>query len=193
MTTFSRLGRKAAVTLCEMKKVAGQKDAAKLQEIKDEVYKKGFYDGVLIVGPHAGKKVTDVKNIIRDELIAKKEAVQYFEPEKSVVSRSGDECVVAYMNQWYLDYGEESWRQEVEKFITSSDFHTYSPQVSCTATGLGFHSSRQVPHNSRRYGDGHTPSQFFACALPYAVAQRGDWKAVTETSDCAHADIVCVS
>ncbi|PHJ25935.1 leucyl-trna synthetase [Cystoisospora suis] len=123
------LGRKAAVTLCEQRKVAGQKDATKLQEIKDEVYKKGFYDGVLIVGPHAGKKVNDVKNLVRDELIAQQQAVPYFEPEKSVVSRSGDECVVAYMNQWYLDYGEDSWREEVEKFITSPDFHTYSPQV----------------------------------------------------------------
>ena len=27
------------------------------------------------------------------------------------ISRSGDECVVALCDQWYLDYGEEKWRQ----------------------------------------------------------------------------------
>ncbi len=29
------------------------------------------------------------------------------EPEKKVMSRSGDECVVALTDQWYLVYGEE--------------------------------------------------------------------------------------
>ncbi|XP_049989861.1 leucine--tRNA ligase, cytoplasmic-like, partial [Alexandromys fortis] len=34
------------------------------------------------------------------------------EPEKQVMSRSADECVVALCDQWYLDYGEESWKKE---------------------------------------------------------------------------------
>ncbi|PFH31514.1 leucyl-tRNA synthetase [Besnoitia besnoiti] len=123
------LGSQAAVRLCQEKKVASQKDTQKLAEIKEEVYKKGFYDGVLLVGPFAGQKVADAKNAVRDAMIAKKDAIAYFEPEKSVVSRSGDECVVAYMNQWYLDYGEESWRDAVEKYICSPEFHTYNPQV----------------------------------------------------------------
>ena len=33
----------------------------------------------------------------------------YSEPEKQVISRSGDECVVALTDQWYLNYGEPSW------------------------------------------------------------------------------------
>ena len=28
------------------------------------------------------------------------------------MSRSGDECVVALCDQWYLVYGEESWKQK---------------------------------------------------------------------------------
>ena len=28
-----------------------------------------------------------------------------------MVSRSGDQCVVALTDQWYLVYGEEEWRK----------------------------------------------------------------------------------
>ncbi|PSS36360.1 Leucine--tRNA ligase [Actinidia chinensis var. chinensis] len=37
------------------------------------------------------------------------------EPEKKVMSRSGDECVVALTDQWYITYGEPKW---MEKFWT---------------------------------------------------------------------------
>jgi leucyl-tRNA synthetase len=52
------------------------------------------------VGPHAGKKVSEAKAIIRAELLASGEALPYSEPEKPVTSRSGDECVVALTDQW---------------------------------------------------------------------------------------------
>lgn len=32
------------------------------------------------------------------------EAVKYMEPEKTVISRSNDECVVALCDQWYVLY-----------------------------------------------------------------------------------------
>ena len=38
------------------------------------------------------------------------QALLYSEPEKRVMSRSGDECVVALTDQWFLAYGEEQWR-----------------------------------------------------------------------------------
>lgn len=30
-----------------------------------------------------------------------------------VISRLGDECVVADLDQWYLTYGEEGWKARV--------------------------------------------------------------------------------
>lgn len=48
----------------------------------------GFYDGIIIVGPHQGKKVQDVKKIIQKEMIQASEAVIYMEPEKTIISRS---------------------------------------------------------------------------------------------------------
>ena len=38
-------------------KIQSQNDREKLDEAKKQVYLKGFTEGVLTVGPHAGKKV----------------------------------------------------------------------------------------------------------------------------------------
>jgi leucyl-tRNA synthetase len=43
-----------------------------------------------------------------------------------VVSRSGNECVVALTKQWYLQYGERKWKDAVTKHVTES-LETYNP------------------------------------------------------------------
>jgi len=53
------------------------------------------------------------------------QAVIYAEPTDIVMSRSGDECVVAFTDQWYLNYGETKWREEAEKHLKTMKF--YSP------------------------------------------------------------------
>lgn len=89
----------------------------KLLEAKEKVYLKGFYEGVLIVGPYKDSKVQDVKKKIQTEMIESKQARIYQEPEKTVISRSGDECVVALCDQWYLDYGNEAWKSQVREAL----------------------------------------------------------------------------
>ena len=68
----------------------------------------------MIIGPHNGKKVSDVKPVIRQEMLDAGLAIVYSEPEKEVMSRSGDECVVALTDQWYLLYGADAWREQVK-------------------------------------------------------------------------------
>ena len=102
-------GDAAAEKACLDLGVTSQNDAKKLAEAKAAVYLKGFTEGVLLVGPHAGAKVCDVKAVIKAELVAAGDAVRYAEPERAVVSRSGDECVVALTDQWYIVYGEDEW------------------------------------------------------------------------------------
>ena len=96
----------SAVTVCEKLKVQSQNDRDKLDQAKEEVYLKGFYEGKMIIGEHKGKLVQDAKVPIKNEMVAAKEAILYMEPEKTIISRSGDECVVSLCDQWYLDYGE---------------------------------------------------------------------------------------
>jgi leucyl-tRNA synthetase len=59
------------------------------------------------------RMVQEVKQKIGEELISKGYAIKYAEPEKEVISRSGDTCVVALTDQWFLKYGEENWKNTV--------------------------------------------------------------------------------
>lgn len=77
-------GRLSAPTLCARLKIQSQNDREKLQEAKEEIYLKSFYDGIMIVGKHTNTKVCDAKKLIRDELINSNQACVYYEPEKKV-------------------------------------------------------------------------------------------------------------
>ena len=120
------LGSQAAVDLCIQEKVASQNDRVKLELIKDKTYKEGFAKGVMLVGEYAGTKVSDAKPKIKTDLIAAGLAVAYSEPEARVMSRSGNECVVAYSDQWYLKYGEEQWAAQVKHHIETR-LECYNP------------------------------------------------------------------
>lgn len=110
-------GNLTAPELCKIKKINSQKDRNQLAEAKEIAYKEGFYSGIMYVGHYKGMKVQDAKNKIKDELIQSGDAFVYNEPEGLVMSRSGDECVVALMDQWYLDYGEPEWKAQTEKLL----------------------------------------------------------------------------
>lgn len=117
------LGNLSAVTAYTQFKIQSQNDREKLQSAKELVYLKGFYDGVLLVGHFAGKKVQDVKKDLKNYLIDRKEADVYYEPEKTIMSRSGDMCVVALCNQWYLTYGEKEWRAQTEGALKKMELY----------------------------------------------------------------------
>jgi len=114
-------GDASAVFMCEKLKISSFNDKSKLAQAKDETYLKGFTIGVMTYGPHAGKKVSEAKQLIRDEMIAAGQAHLYFEPESKVVSRTNDECVVASTDQWYLAYGEDSWCSAVKKHVLDGE------------------------------------------------------------------------
>ncbi|CAG5126753.1 unnamed protein product, partial [Candidula unifasciata] len=120
-------GNLCAIAACDKYKVVSQNDREKLTEAKEDTYKKAFYEGVMIVKGFEGQKVQDVKKVIQNQLIESNDAVVYKEPEKLVMSRSGDECVVALCDQWFLDYGEPNWRAEAEKCLAS--MNTFSEDV----------------------------------------------------------------
>ncbi|GJD05698.1 Leucine--tRNA ligase, cytoplasmic [Galdieria sulphuraria] len=113
--TFGDLSAKVA---CEKFHVRSQNDVDALKKAKDLVYLKGFYEGKLLKGPYAGELVQEAKAKIKGDLVSQKKAIVYCEPEFPVISRSGDECVVALVDQWYLDYGEPNWRELAKKCLS---------------------------------------------------------------------------
>eukprot|EP00850_Spirogloea_muscicola_P017139 SM000144S00687 [mRNA] locus=s144:372085:383178:+ [translate_table: standard] len=107
----------AAEKVCMDLKIKSQNDKENLAEAKRLTYLKGFTDGVMLIGEHKGKKVQEAKPLIKKMLLEAGQAVLYSEPEKKVMSRSGDECLVALTDQWYLTYGEEEWRGLAEECL----------------------------------------------------------------------------
>lgn len=120
-------GEMTAPALVKQLKIQSQKDVKQLAEAKEIAYKEGFYNGTMLIGDFKGQPVQEAKNKVRASMIEKGVAFAYAEPEGLIVSRSADECVVALMDQWYLDYGEPSWRSQAEKALAKME--TYNQET----------------------------------------------------------------
>ena len=159
-------GPYAAVTGCEVLKVKNQHDSKKLIKIKKSCYNKGFYQGVMQVGSQKGTLVQEAKPFVRKEMLDEGTAAVYWEPEGLTISRSGDECIVAFIDQWYITYGEETWRDTVMGHVQDPKrFNAYTEgslkQYVRTLNWLGNWAC------SRNFGlqiDGHRTSAL----VPYA-------------------------
>lgn len=108
-------GEMTAPAVIQKLKIQSQKDVKQLAEAKELAYKEGFYQGIMSVGEFKGLPVQEAKPKVRAKMIEEGVAFAYCEPEGLVISRSGDECVVALMDQYYLDYGEPAWKEQAEK------------------------------------------------------------------------------
>ncbi|KII84124.1 hypothetical protein PLICRDRAFT_179802 [Plicaturopsis crispa FD-325 SS-3] len=124
MISTPAYGDLIAVALVKELKIQSQKDTKQLAEAKEIAYKEGFYSGTMIVGDFVGERVQDAKPKVREKLIKAGLAFAYAEPEGMVISRSADECVVALMDQWYLDYGEPTWRAQAERLLAKMETWT---------------------------------------------------------------------
>lgn len=144
-----------APALCKEFKINSQKDVKQLAEAKEIAYKEGFYQGVLIVGEFAGQKVEEAKNKVRDLAVKTGAAVIYSEPESQVISRSADECVVALCDQWYMAYGDKSWKEKGHKLLAK--MNTYN-----TETRNSFQATMDWLHE-------------WACARSYGLGSKLPW------------------
>lgn len=122
-------GDLTAKKLVEDLKIQSPKDSQKLEEAKEKAYKEGFYKGTMIYGDFKGKKVEDAKNLVRKQLIDGGYAFPYAEPDGKVISRSGDDCVSALLDQWFMNYGtaetggDDAWAQTVLQQIKEMNLY----------------------------------------------------------------------
>ncbi|KAI9219487.1 hypothetical protein BC828DRAFT_406661 [Blastocladiella britannica] len=120
-------GDMSAATVCDQLKISSPKDRVQLDKAKELVYKESFYQGIMLVGEFAGQPVEKAKPLIRAQMVAAGQAMVYSEPEKDVISRSGDECVVNLCDQWYLDYGEPVWQAQTGRVV--DQLNLYHPET----------------------------------------------------------------
>ncbi|KAI9741373.1 MAG: 2-isopropylmalate synthase [Cirrosporium novae-zelandiae] len=123
-------GNLTAPTLVKQMKINSPKDANQLAQAKDLAYSEGFYKGTMLIGEFKGKSVQEAKDKVRAALIASGDAFPFADPSGRVVSRSGDECVVAYLGQWFLNYGENDsqWQKQVLDYINDG-LETFSAET----------------------------------------------------------------
>ncbi|XP_057429690.1 leucine--tRNA ligase, cytoplasmic-like [Lotus japonicus] len=148
-------GNKCAETVCLQMKIKSQNEKEKLAEAKKQTYLKGFTEGTMIVGEFTGRKVQEAKPLIRSMLLDSGHAIVYSEPEKRVISRSGDECVVALTDQWYITYGESEWKKLAEECLSSMSLFS----------------------DETRHGFEHTLSWLnqWACSRSFGLGTRIPW------------------
>lgn len=120
-------GNLAAPKICEEMKIKSQNDTEKLALAKQKVYLSGFNDGLMLVAQYKGREVSEVKPIIQNLIRLSGFGLKYMEPEKKVLSRSNDECVVSLCDQWFLEYGEPAWLNITQKAL--DQLNTYTEEV----------------------------------------------------------------
>lgn len=122
-------GNLTAPALIKELKINSPKDAVPLAKAKELAYSEGFYKGTMLVGEFKGERVSDAKDKVRQALYASGDAFPFADPMGKVVSRSADECVVAYLGQWFLNYGENDaeWQSETLNHVVNN-LNTYSAE-----------------------------------------------------------------
>ncbi|KTW29950.1 leucine-tRNA ligase [Pneumocystis jirovecii RU7] len=148
-------GNLAAPELYKKMKIQSPKDFKQLAEAKELIYKQSYYHGTMLIGKYKGEKIEKAKPKVRSDLIAKKVAFIYSEPEGLVISRSGDECIVALCDQWYIDYGEENWKHQAKKCLHKME--TYGDE-----TKHGFEGTLEWLNQ-------------WACSRSYGLGSRLPW------------------
>ncbi|POS78920.1 leucyl-tRNA synthetase [Diaporthe helianthi] len=120
--------------LVEQMRIISPKDP-RLVQAKELAYKEGFFNGKMIYGEFSGKPVQQAKDLVKRKLMDAKLAFEYAEPDGHVVSRSNDVCVVALLDQWYLNYGsaenggDDAWCAQVLQHLNSGDLNTFSAEA----------------------------------------------------------------
>ncbi|KAL8765664.1 MAG: hypothetical protein Q9209_007344 [Squamulea sp. 1 TL-2023] len=152
-------GNLTAPYLIKKMKINSPKDTKLLTEAKELAYKEGYYRGTMLVGDFKGEPVEAAKPKVKAQLLRSGDAFEYAEPNGHVVSRSADECVVAYLGQWFLNYGENdlAWRDQVLNYVRN-DMESYSSE-----TKNGFEKNLEWLNR-------------WACARTYGLGSKLPWE-----------------
>jgi leucyl-tRNA synthetase len=112
------MGDLPAVDVVEDRGIESQDEREALEEAKDEVYRRGFYEGTMKPElPRVGDQpVQEAKDEVQAWLVDEGLAEVFYELTGEVVSRGHTEGVVKIVDdQWFMAYGEEDWKDDVHR------------------------------------------------------------------------------
>jgi len=108
-------GQNPAKEACEQLHVTSQTQTDKLDEATELVYKKEFHTGVLNdrCGPYAGIRVSEIKDTVKNDLLAKSEAAVLREFSQPVICRCKERVVIKKIpDQWFIKYSDPDLTRE---------------------------------------------------------------------------------
>ncbi len=115
-----------AVEICEKMGIKDQHDRDALERAKEEIYRSGYYTGVMLegVGSYGGVRVEEAKDLVKRDLLDQGRAAVMYEPSGEVVCRCLTPSVVKIVSdQWFLAYGSEEWKARVREAVARMRFH----------------------------------------------------------------------
>jgi len=111
-------GENPAKEVCERLGVKNQKDP-KAEQATEELYRAEAHRGRMLLGKYRGEKALVAKEKIKQDMLAEGKALVMYEIINGpVYCRCGALCVVKRVeNQWFINYGDEGWKQQVKECL----------------------------------------------------------------------------
>jgi len=120
-------GEHPAIELVDKMGIKSQKEAEKLEEATETLYKAEFYSGIMKdnCGPFAGRPISEVKEEVISYLEGHGLAFRFYQPDrKPVICRCGREVVVAVLpDQWFINYGNQEWKSRATEALDRMLIH----------------------------------------------------------------------
>jgi leucyl-tRNA synthetase len=118
MISTPNLGEHPAKEIIEEKGVTNQEQKDEIEAATQEIYKKEFHDGVMRenCGKYAGTKVTDIKEILVQDMQDQNISASLWEPADPVICRCSTKNHVKILrDQWFIKYGDKKWKKQAKK------------------------------------------------------------------------------
>ncbi|MEM5880622.1 MAG: leucine--tRNA ligase [Candidatus Aenigmatarchaeota archaeon] len=103
---------------CEKFEVRNQEEKEKLDIATEEVYKREFHKGVMLVEDFRNVPVSLAKERVIEKLSEINSLSSIWEPSGEVICRCKTRCHVKILeNQWFLKYSDKEWKNKVKEAI----------------------------------------------------------------------------
>lgn len=119
-------GTNPAKEACETLGIKSQNETDKLDQATEEVYKKEFHTGYLNENckQYAGIRVSDIKDEVKNELIAQNNALVMREFSEEVICRCGRKVYIKQIpDQWFIKYSDTRLTEESKKYVEQMNIY----------------------------------------------------------------------